>query len=324
MNNSYLPVIDISPLYSKNPDHWQSVALDIDSACQKSGFFYVTGHGITPERITQLAAMYQKFFAQPLDQKLQIDITKTRHHRGYGAIGTEQLDPKRPGDFKETFDMGRNLAPDHPHVLAEKPLHGTNQYPELVGFKELVETHYWDMLELGKTILRGLAIALGLAPYYFDKNFTEPLSVLRFIHYPQVEKIALKNQIGAGAHTDYGCITILHQDDIGGLQVQDKQGQWLDATPIAGSFVINIGDMMSRWSNDRYTSTPHRVINPSGSERYSMPFFVEPNFETKIAALPGCFDQANPAKYQQISAGNYLLSRFAETYEYFDKEPKTH
>jgi isopenicillin N synthase-like dioxygenase len=111
----------------------------------------------------------------------------------------------------------------------------------------------------------------------------------------------------------------LYQDDIGGLQVQDRQGNWVDATPVANSFVINIGDMMARWSNDRYTSTPHRVVNPSGCERYSMPFFVEPNFDTQIAALAGCYTQENPAKYQKVAAGDYLLSRFAETYEYFEK-----
>ena len=222
----------------------------------KAVFFYVTGHGITQQRITELQGMYQSFFAQSLEQKLKIDITQTHHHRGYGSIGTEQLDPQKPADFKETFDMGRNLAADHPDVLAGKALHGTNQYPDIEGFQALVERHYWDMIELGKTILKALAIALKLDPHYFDSSFTEPLSVLRFIHYPAVEKKQDEQQVGAGAHTDYGCITILYQDDIGGLQVQDRQGNWLDATPVADSFVINIGDMMARWSNDRYTSTP--------------------------------------------------------------------
>lgn len=319
MNQSYIPIIDISPLYSSHAKDWQEVADAIDQACRESGFFYVVGHSITQARIRELSDLYQRFFALPVDQKLKIDITKTTHHRGYGHFGTEQLDPSKPGDFKETFDMGRNLAADHPDVMANKPLHGTNQYPDMAGFEQLVETHYWDMIELGKTILKGLAIALKLDPHYFDSSFTEPLSVLRFIHYPSIETKSDAAQIGAGAHTDYGCITILHQDTIGGLQVQDKQGNWLDATPVENSFVINIGDMMARWSNDRYTSTPHRVVNPSGAERYSMPFFVEPNFDTPIKALQGCFDEKNPVKYDEISAGNYLLSRFAATYEYFEK-----
>lgn len=319
MNTSYIPIIDISALYSDEPQQWHSVANEVDQACQQSGFFYVTGHSISPERIAQLSSLYKRFFALGMSEKMDIDITKTRHHRGYGSFGTEQLDPKRPADFKETFDMGRNLAADHPDVIAQKPLHGTNQYPDLAGFQALVETHYWDMIALGKTILRALAIALKLDPHYFEHEFSEPISVLRFIHYPPLENKEQAEQLGAGAHTDYGCITILHQDQIGGLQVQDRSGQWLDAPPVANSFVINIGDMMARWSNDRYSSTPHRVINPSGSERYSMPFFVEPNFDTQVAALSGCHDLNNPPKYAAITAGEYLLSRFAETYEYFEK-----
>ena len=319
MSLPYIPIIDISALYCDDPQQWQNVASEVDQACQQSGFFYVTGHSISSERIAQLSALYQQFFALPMAEKMAIDITKTRHHRGYGSFGTEQLDPKRPADFKETFDMGRNLAADHPDVIAQKPLHGTNQYPDIAGFQELVETHYWDMIALGKTILRALAIALKLQPHFFSQQFSEPISVLRFIHYPPLESKQQSEQLGAGAHTDYGCITILHQDQIGGLQVQDRSGNWLDAPPVANSFVINIGDMMARWSNDRYSSTPHRVINPSGAERYSMPFFVEPNFDTKIEALTGCYDSATPAKYTAISAGEYLLSRFADTYEYFEK-----
>jgi isopenicillin N synthase-like dioxygenase len=320
MSHSTIPVIDIAPLYLNDAKSWQSVATAIDQACQQSGFFYITGHNISAARISQLTAAYKQFFDLPLAEKLTIDITKTDHHRGYGSFGTEQLDPEKPADFKETFDMGRNLSADHVDVLAAKPLHGCNQYPNIAGFKALVETHYWDMIELGKTLLRGLAIALKIDPNFFNDSFTEPLSVLRFIHYPALEKKSNDDQMGAGAHTDYGCITILYQDSIGGLQVKDRAGHWQDALPIKDSFVINIGDMMARWSNDRYTSTPHRVINPSGRERYSMPFFVEPNFDTGIEALSGCYSEDNPAKYSAITAGDYLLSRFAATYEYFDKE----
>lgn len=315
----YIPKVDISPLYSLNSADWQDVATEIDAACQNSGFFYITGHNISTERIAELRQLSETFFALPHEEKLRIDITCTRHHRGYGSFGTEQLDPERPGDFKETFDMGRNLPEEHPDVIAQKPLHGPNQYPDIAGFQEIMETHYWDMIELGKTILRGLAVALKIDPDFFADKFTAPISVLRFIHYPEIALKSDSEQIGAGAHTDYGCITILHQDQVGGLQVKNRRGEWLDATPVEGSFVINIGDMMARWSNDRYTSTPHRVINPSGQERYSMPFFVEPNFDTSISALEGCYDTDSPAKYPEITAGDYLLSRFAATYEYREK-----
>lgn len=266
----YIPLIDISPLYSNNQKQWNSVAQQIDEACQQSGFFYVTGHNISAQQIEKVMALAKCFFSQTSEEKLKIDITATQHHRGYGAIATEQLDPERPGDFKETFDMARNLDLASPEVLAGTPLHGPNQYPDIEGFAEVMEEHYQLMLELGKMILKGISVALGIEPNYFESRFTHPISVLRFIHYP----------------------------------------------PFEGGFVINIGDMMARWSNDRYCSTPHRVINPEGKERYSSPFFVEPNFDTDIYCLQGCTTPENPPKYPAISAGNYLLSRFQETYAY--------
>lgn len=134
--------------------------------------------------MNDVVGMAKQLFAQPMGEKLKIDITQSAHHRGYGAIATEQLDPSLPGDCKETFDMGRHLLADDPDVLAEKPLHGPNRYPDIDGFQATMETHYWRMLELGKTILKGIAVALGIAPDYFDSRFTHPISVLRFIHYP--------------------------------------------------------------------------------------------------------------------------------------------
>ena len=311
-----IPLIDIAPLFSDEPKDWTAVAEQIDQACQGSGFFYIKGHGVSHETMQSVMTMAKTLFDSPMALKKAIDITQSDHHRGYGSIATEQLDPERPGDFKETFDMARNLGADHPDVLANKPLHGPNRYPDIEGFQAMMETHYWRMLEVGKTVLRGIAIALKIEPDFFDQRFAEPISVLRFIHYPPDSGRTDEAQIGAGAHTDYGCITVLYQDAAGGLQVRNRQGEWIDAPPIEGTFVINIGDMMARWSNDRYTSTPHRVVNPEAGHRYSSPFFVEPNFDTDIYCLPGCSDDAHPAKYPAISAGEYLLSRFRDTYAY--------
>lgn len=316
MSTPYIPVIDISPLYQDDANAWLPVAEQIDLACQNSGFFYIKGHAIPASQMQAIIDLAKTFFALPLEEKLKIDITQSQHHRGYGAIATEQLDPQRPGDFKETFDMGRHLDNTDPDVIAGKPLHGANQYPAVPEFQALMEDHYQQMLELGKTVLKGIAVALGIEPDFFDRRFTHPISVLRLIHYPSHEAKQNDEQIGAGAHTDYGCITVLYQDGSGGLQVRHRNGEWIDAPPIEGTFVINIGDMMARWSNDRYTSTPHRVINPQGIERYSSPFFVEPNFDTDIYCLEGCQSEQVPAKYPPISAGEYLLSRFNDTYAY--------
>jgi isopenicillin N synthase-like dioxygenase len=311
-----LPIIDITPLYSTDEQAWQTVAGQIDSACREWGFFYIKGHSISAERIEAVQAQARSFFAQAPEEKLKIDITQSRHHRGYGAVATEQLDPSLPSDLKETFDMGLHLPVDHPEVMAGKPLRGPNRHPDLPGWQSLMEQHYKDMQALAQTLLRAMTLALGIERDFFDQRFAAPVSVLRMIHYPPRATASCVEQQGAGAHTDYGCVTLLYQDAAGGLQVRDVRGQWIDAPPIAGTFVVNIGDMMARWSNDRYVSTPHRVISPVGMDRYSMPFFAEPHPDTLIECLPGCRSESHPARYPVTTCAEFLLSRFADTYAY--------
>ncbi len=311
-----LQTIDTPPLSSNAHNAWPAVAEQIDHACREWGFFYIKGHPIPAQRIESLLDNARHFFALPTAEKLKIDITRTVHHRGYGAIATEQLDPDKPGDLKETFDMGLHLPADHPEVLAEKPLRGPNRHPAIPGWETLMEQHYRDMQALAQTLLRAMTLALGIERDFFDTRFNEPVSVLRMIHYPPRHTASSAEQQGAGAHTDYGCITLLYQDTAGGLQVKSVKGQWIDAPPIDGTFVVNLGDMMARWSNDRYRSTPHRVISPLGVDRYSMPFFAEPHPDTRIECLPGCQDDRHPAKYPTTTCAEFLLSRFADTYAY--------
>ena len=184
------------------------------------------------------------------------------------------------------------------------------------GWAELMEQHYLDMQALAQTLLRAMTLALNIERDFFDSRFVDPVSVLRMIHYPPRHTASCAEQQGAGAHTDYGCITLLYQDSAGGLQVRNVRGEWIDAPPIDGTFVVNLGDMMARWSNDRYRSTPHRVISPLGVDRYSMPFFAEPHPDTRIECLPGCQDAQHPAKYPTTTCAEFLLSRFADTYAY--------
>lgn len=178
--------------------------------------------------------------------------------------------------------MGLHLPADHPDVLAEKPLRGPNRHPSMPGWESLMEQHYVDMQALALTLLRAITVALGIERDFFDTRFVEPVSVLRMIHYPPCHTASSEEQQGAGAHTDYGRITLLYQDAAGGLQVRNVKGEWIDAPPIDRTFVVNLGDMMMRWRNDRYLSTPHRVISPLGVDRYSMPFFAEPPPDTAI------------------------------------------
>lgn len=318
-----IPVIDISPLYQANSEqNKHTVAKAIDKACQNSGFFYVTGHPISAQRMQEIQDLSKQFFALPAKEKQKISIKHSANHRGYGETAAEQLDPTKPGDWKETFDMGLNLPADHPLVGPQRPLYGPNQYPVSISdFQETLEHHYWDMLALGKKILSALAIALNIDESFFDSKFNHPLSVLRFLHYPPRQALETESgeqtpPVAAGAHTDYGCITILWQDELGGLQVQDVNGNWVDAPPIEDTFVINIGNMMARWSNDRYKSTPHRVYSPSTAERYSIPFFVEPDFDTDVSCLPNCCKADESPKYEPISAGDWMIYCFNNTYAY--------
>jgi isopenicillin N synthase-like dioxygenase len=311
-----LPIIDISPLYGLDAEASAQVSVAIDQACRHWGFFYIKGHPIRPARLAELMEAAKAFFAQPLDQKLRIDITRSQHHRGYGAIATEQLDPALPSDLKETFDMGLHLPASHPDVVAGMPLRGPNRHPGLPGWEALMEQHYLDMQALAQTLLRAMTPALGVPADFFDQRFAQPVSVFRMIHYPPRHTATAAGQQGAGAHTDYGCVTLLYQDNAGGLQVRNVNGEWIDAPPVQNTFVVNLGDMMARWSNALYRSTPHRVISPLGVDRYAMPFFAEPHPDTVIECLPGCQGEHNPPRYPATTCATFLLSRFADTYAY--------
>ncbi|MGY5453034.1 isopenicillin N synthase family dioxygenase [Agarivorans sp. MS3-6] len=308
-----LPIIDISALHNDDQSQWTSVINAIDKACRDTGFFYVTGHGIPAEQFSQVKAMAEQFFALPESIKQTINIQHSSNHRGWGQVSAEKLDPNGPSDYKETFDMALDLSPYHPQVARCSQLYGPNQYPNLDGFIQLMQQQYELSMQVALKILKAMALALQLPVDFFSQSFGCPVSVLRLIHYPPQQG----QQNGAGAHTDYGCITLLYQDQIGGLQVQDRNGEWLDASPVENSFVVNIGDLMQRWTNDCYKSTPHRVTSPTQqTTRFSMPFFVEPDFDTKVATLASCLAEGEQAQYQDVTAGDWILSRFADTYAY--------
>ncbi|MGR5222361.1 isopenicillin N synthase family dioxygenase [Vibrio parahaemolyticus] len=311
--NASLPIIDISTLSGTDPKQWQEVITSIDNACRDKGFFYVVGHGIPAEQFAKVQTIADAFFALDQNEKQRINIKQSANHRGWGQVNTEQLDPSGPQDFKETFDMALDLSEHHPQVARCPQLYGPNQYPNLEGFIQVMQQHYDLTLQVAYKILKAMALALNQPQDFFTQYFNCPISVLRLIHYPP----QAINSNGAGAHTDYGCITLLYQDNIGGLQVQDVNGTWLDAPPVANSFVVNIGDLMQRWTNNRYKSTPHRVVSPTDNiTRFSMPFFVEPDFDTPVTTLDSCLSPGETSRYPTITAGDWILSRFSETYEY--------
>lgn len=306
-----LEIIDVGGLRSGDPAAVVRVATQLGRACRDSGFFYVSNHGIAQSLLAGIFAGARTLFAQPTAAKDAISIKRSPHNRGYVGLSTESLDPAHT-DHKEAFNVGLDLAPDDPEVAAGKPFRGVNLWPDAPGFRDIALAYFDAVWRLGCDLHRAIAADLGLPSDYFADKLDRPMATLRLLHYPPRDP-ARANKLGAGAHTDYGSITLLLTDDAGGLEVRRRDGSWIEAPPIAGTFVCNIGDCLMRWSNDIYVSTPHRVMNPPGRDRYSVAFFLDPNPDVLIACLPGC-DAGRPAQYPPILAADYLRQRLDATY----------
>jgi isopenicillin N synthase-like dioxygenase len=314
---SQIPVIDFAPFLHGSAGQRAAVAGQVGDACRNIGFFYIINHGVAEILVNAAFAEAKRFFAQPPEKKAEVAIEHSACHRGYFSTGGENLDPakqKTAGDLKEGYKIGRDLGPEHPLVSAGTPLHGPNQWPDLPGWRETMTAYYDAMTALGREMLHAFALALGIPEQNFDGWLTAPMTTLGPLHYPPQRGHITEAQLGAGAHTDYGCLTLLAQDDAGGLQVRNGAGQWLDAPPLPGSFVVNIGDMMERWTNGVFTSTLHRVINTSGRERYSLPFFFDPDFYTPVTCLDTCVGEG--AKFPPTTAGQHLLDKINASFTY--------
>ncbi|MHA7772925.1 isopenicillin N synthase family dioxygenase [Roseibium sp. M-1] len=309
-----LPVIDLSAL-SSGKNGLDRVAEELGCAAREVGFFYVTGHGIDPGLIDRTFAASHALFALPLDDKMALTKDFFKTNRGYVPMEGEALDPAKPSDLKEAFNIGWNLAPDDPRILAGEPFRAVNQWPEIPGWKETLLTYFDAVWSLGRQMHRAIALDLGSDPDFFEDKLDAPLATLRLLHYPPQPARVREGQLGAGTHTDYGNLTLLLPDQVGGLEVRRRDGAWLKAPTLEGAFICNIGDCLMRWSNDTYVSTPHRVVNDSGMERYSIAFFLDPNPDAEIACLPGCQSAGRSAKYPPISGAEYLRSRLDATYE---------
>ena len=310
-----IPVVELAPLLAETDK--AAVAEAVGRACREVGFFYIAGHGVPPALVTRAFAEVRRFFALPDERKMAVHMRGSPCHRGYYPLFEENTDPDLTADLKEGFDIALELGPDDPDVIAGKPLHGPNQWPEdLPGFRETLEDYYAAMRQLARRLLRAFALGLDIPEDFFEDKVDKPLAQLRTLHYPPQAGHIEAETLGCGAHTDYGCLTILAQDDVGGLQLCNSAGEWIAAPPIPGTFVVNIGDQMARWTNGLFAATRHRVINTSGRERYSLPFFFDPNYDTVVECLDTCRDAEHPPKYPPVTAGEYLLERFDATYSY--------
>jgi isopenicillin N synthase-like dioxygenase len=282
---SEVPVIDVSPLVTRAADR-AGVAEAIDRACREVGFFYVSHHGVDEGLQRRLEDVSRRFFAQDTAAKMEISMDRGgRAWRGYFPVGAE-LTSGKP-DVKEGIYFGTELPPDHPLVRDGTPLHGPNLFPpNMPEMRETVLAYMAEMTRLGHVLMEGIALALDLdASYFADRYTTDPLTLFRIFNYP-ADPTAKSDEPrwGVGEHTDYGLLTILKQDDTGGLQVKVKD-TWTDAPPIAGAFLCNIGDMLDRMTAGLYRSTPHRVQNVTRRNRLSFPFFFDPNFNAVIKPI---------------------------------------
>ena len=302
-----LPVIDISHLRSRHESERRTVAASLGQACREVGFFYVTGHGIAEPTMQAMFEASRAFFALPIEDKRQLSIERIGNNRGYVELGLERLDPDAAPDRKEAFNIGLELPPAHP--ARAQPFRGNNAWPDLPDFRRLMLSYYEACLSLGTLIHRGLALDLDLPEHFFDSALDLPMATLRLLHYPPVTPDI--SGPGAGTHTDYGNLTILAVDGVAGLQVQRRDGAWLEAPQIPDSFVCNIGDCLMRWSNDVYVSTPHRVGLPT-RERTSIAFFLDPNPDA--AVVPVLTHAGMVARYPATTGADFLKSRLDATY----------
>mgnify|MGYP000162147264 CR=1 FL=1 len=309
-----LPVIDLEPLVSNAPGGLEKVAAEIGNAAREIGFFYVRNHGVSGELMESTFAAAHRFFAEPIAAKMALTKDFYKTNRGYVPMKGESLDPDRPADLKEAFNIGLDLAPDDPRILAGEPFRAVNQWPDLPGWKETVLSYFNSVWSLGRLIHRAVAADLGTDPDYFEDKLDAPLATLRLLHYPPQPAGAEAGQIGAGTHTDYGNLTVLLPDAVGGLEVRRRDGVWLKAPTIEGAFICNIGDCLMRWTNDVYVSTPHRVVNAGGRQRYSIAFFLDPNPDAQVVCLPGCMGEGEAARYAPISGADYLKSKLDASY----------
>jgi isopenicillin N synthase-like dioxygenase len=322
------PTIDATPLLDPTSSSAQrtKTARQIDAACTTIGFFAVTGHGVSDQVIADLYTASYAFFDLPAEQKLHVRRPRPEQNRGYIPPGDETLarlaGRETPPDRKELFAVGPFDLPDEPYFTgpAAYPNLAPNLWPDRPATLRPAMQAYWRALErLARALCAGYATALGVPRDYFAASIDRHASQLRLMHYPAPSEPPLPGQLRAGEHTDLGMMTLLYSDNaVGGLQVKRRDGRWVDAPVTPGSFVVNLGDMMMRWTNDRWVSTPHRVVNPPPgaealSRRLSVGMFFIPNYDAKIACIETCRVSGEPPRYAPISVAAYRTARFART-----------
>ncbi|MEM6381801.1 MAG: 2-oxoglutarate and iron-dependent oxygenase domain-containing protein [Pseudomonadota bacterium] len=303
-----IPVLDYSQFTSGDRSAFVNAW---GEAARGPGFVVIKNHGVPSDLIEAMFTRADAFFGQPVKEKNKVSIDKSPHNRGYAGTGSESLDEKSGVmDQKEAYNMGLDLAPSDPRVLAGEPYRGVNMWPNVPGFADTFKAYFNAVTELGQNLHRAIALDLGLAEDFFAGHFDASMSTLRVLRYPPANNPS-PGEIGAGAHTDYGSITLLMTDGVPGLQVKPRDNDdWIDVPHVDGAFVVNIGDLLMRWTNDVYVSNPHRVQRPL-KERRSIAYFMDPNPDSLVEKLPTIDGEAH---YSPILAHEYLTYRLTATY----------
>ena len=303
-----IPVIDLGPYLAARQGAFGATARELGQALEDVGFFVIVNHGVPQALIDRTFAEARRFHAQPMEAKLALRMNE--HNNGYMMLGryavwTSDVNANDKPDLNEAFFVKRERGPDDPLVRAGRRFAGPNQWPEdLPGFREAVLTYTDTVDALGRALLPLCAAALALPADAFDAAFAESQFSFRLTHYPPVAAEA--NQFGIAPHTDANFLTFLAQSEVPGLQVRMPDGDWVDVPYVPGSFAVNSGDMMQRWTNHRFKSTPHRALPPVGRPRYAIPYFMGPHLDTEIACLPTCQGPEAPPRDPPITYAAYL------------------
>ena len=310
-----LPVVDITGLLQRDAEASTRAAAAIRDAYIEYGFLYVSGHGVPQPTIDAAGASAMRFFRLPEVEMRQVSANIA--NRGWHALGDALMYGAEKPNYKEFYQVDLELPSDDPDVLAGQPLRGANNWSRFMPELQRDMYAYFEAVAVcGQALLHGVALSLDIDPDFFVNKYFKPLQRTQAVYYPPQPVSLSDDQFGIAAHTDFGNITILWQDDNGGLEVQNLAGEWIAAPPVPDTMVVNAGDLLGRWSNDRYRSTKHRVVNRSGRKRISIATFYDPTFTTKVDPRDLGLPSEQESKYLPISAGEHILGRIDASFGY--------
>ncbi len=312
-----IPVIDFAPFREGNASTRNEIASLIYRACHEIGFMYLKHPGIDSDKVGETFKQSRKFFNLPLSEKNKLAWSDELSNRGYVGVGRERLNDSKPGDLKEAYNIGKEIDPTRLNT-AQPSLYYNRWLERDDRFRDTMLDFFSACNAAAMNLCEAMAIALGLTESFFADRHDQQDNTLRLLHYPPIEPTPSPGQLRAGEHSDYGSLTLLFQDAVGGLEVRNAHGEWIEAPFIPETVLVNTGDLMQRWTNHVFCSTKHRVRVPQEQKarqsRYSIAFFCHPNPDTEISCLETCQSVERPPLYPPITAGDYLLSRLQATY----------